>query len=212
MMLNREVRDLLVLVADSQMKRTVETLLGNRRPALGIREITFEVQSHPHQDSGCRTASEGILRPLRDEYQYALVMFDYDGCGVSQITAPDLERNLEQFYETNGWTPGSVVFVVIEPELEAWMFGASFQQLQQFVGWSHTQDIREWLIRNGYLSVGNHKPDDPKSAIEAILDLQREPRSRRLYEYLARTVSLARCQDRAFQKFRTTLQRWFPTQ
>ncbi len=152
------------------------------------------------------------MRPLRDEYQNALVMFDYDGCGVSQIAAPDLERNLEQFYEANGWPPSSVAFVVIEPELEAWMFGASFQQLQQFVGWSHTQNIREWLTRNGYLTAGSHKPDDPKSAIEAILDLQREPRSRRLYEHLARTVSLARCQDRAFQKFRSTLQRWFPAQ
>ena len=212
MMPNRDIKDLLVLVADSQMKRTVETLIGNRRPALGIRHISFEVQSHPHQDSGCRTASEGILRPLRDEYQNALVMFDYDGCGVSQITAPDLERNLEQSYEANGWPTSSVAFVVIEPELEAWMFGASFQQLQQFVGWSHAENIREWLTRNGYLNEGSYKPDDPKSAIEAILDLQREPRSRRLYEYLARTVSLARCQDRAFRKFRATLQRWFPMQ
>ena len=212
MTVNRDTRDLLVLVADSQMKRTVETLLGNRRPALGIRPISFEVQSHPHQDSGCRTASEGILRPLRDEYQNALVMFDYDGCGVSEITAPDLERNLEQFYEANGWPPSSVAFVVIEPELEAWMFGPSFEHLQRFVGWSHPQNIREWLTHNGYLTAGNHKPDDPKSAIEAILDLQREPRSRRLYEYLARNVSLARCQDRAFQKFRSTLQRWFPAQ
>ncbi len=58
MTLNRDVSDLFVLVADSQMKRTVETLLGHRKPALGIREISFEVQSHPHQDSGCRTASE----------------------------------------------------------------------------------------------------------------------------------------------------------
>ena len=209
---NADAQDLFVLVADSQMQRTVETLLGYRRPALGIREITFEIQRHPHQDSGCRTASEGILRPLRDEYRNALVMFDYDGCGAGEITAPDLERSLEEFYENQGWPPSDVAFVVIEPELEAWIFGASSQQLQRFVSWSQAEDIREWLTRNGYLTAGRRKPDDPKGAIEAILDLQKEPRSRRLYEYLARTVSVARCQDRAFLKFRSTLQRWFPAQ
>ena len=212
MTLNADAKDLFVLVADSQMQRTIETLLGRRQPALGIRNITFEIQRHPHQDSGCRTASEGILRPLRDEYRNALVIFDYDGCGASDITAPDLERDLERYYESQGWPQSGVAFVVIEPELEAWIFGSSSQHLEQFVGWSQPGSIREWLTRNGHLPRGRYKPDDPKGAIEAILDLQKEPRSRRLYEYLARTVSVARCRDRAFQKFRDTLQRWFPAQ
>ena len=159
------VKDLIVLTADPQMQRTVETLLGNRQRALGIPGISFDVQRHPHRDSGCRTASEGILRPLRNEYRKAMTVFDFDGSGARNATASELE----------------------------------------------SEPINEWLAAMGYMVAGNAKPSDPKGAIEAILKLEKMPLSSDLFAELARRVSLNRCQDRAFQKFRNILRRWFPT-
>ena len=106
--------------------------------------------------------------------------------------------------------PDRIAFLVIEPELEAWLFGGSDAHLQNAVSWPRPDTIREWMQTQGHLQPGQGKPADPKAAIEAVLTQAQIPLSSEIFEAQARRVSLARCQDRAFQKFRSTLQRWFP--
>ena len=211
-MTSSETTDLFVLTADSQVERTIETLLTHRRPSLNIRDVSFEVQRHPRSDPGCRIASAEFLRHLRGKYDKAIVIFDYEGCGAIDVTAQELEDQLERELHTTGWEPDSVSVIVIGPELEVCMLGAAFQHLQRRVNWTGPQNLRNWLIINGYLTGEQIKPENPKQAIQHLLDLARRPRSTKLYEDIAMQVSLARCQDRAFQKFRNTLQRWFPVQ
>ena len=203
-------KDLFVLVADSQIQRSIGTLLSHRVRALNIRYISFDVRRHPQQDPGCRTASASLLDTTRDSHNKALVVFDFQGCGETRLPAPDLERQLEQEYHDRGWAADRVAFIVIDPELEAWAFGVAFEHLQRAVGWKGPESIPNWLESNGHLPGGMGKPADPKTALEALLFQSRRTRSGRVYEELARNVGLARCQDRAFQKFRDTLRRWFP--
>ena len=203
-------KDLLVLAADSQMREAIEVLLNHRQISLGIGTFTAEVIRHPNSDPGCRTASQIILNPLRRDYHKALVVFDFKGCGENHLTAKVLEEILEQQYVGAGWGEDTVAFVVIDPELEAWVFGASLQQLQTLVQWSQPQSMRDWLQSREFLIPGAVKPQKPKDAFEEVLHQQKIPRSAKLYSDLARNVGLANCQDRAFQKFCNTLQRWFP--
>jgi hypothetical protein len=203
-------KDLIVLTADPQMQGTIATLLTERRRSLGISDLTFDVRAHPDRDSGCRTASASALSPLRRDYRKAMVIFDFHGSGAHSITVPELESQLERQLETAGWSLDDVAVVVIEPELEAWIFGASWRHLEDAVRWSQSEPVREWLESREFLQQGVLKPSDPKAAFEALLSLQRIRRSGDLFVQLAKRVSLARCQDRAFQKFRATLQRWFP--
>ena len=205
-----KAKDLIVLTADPQMQGTIATLLTERRRSLGISDLTFDVRAHPDRDSGCRTASASALSPLRRDYRKAMVIFDFHGSGAHSITAPELESQLERQLETAGWSLDNVALVVIEPELEAWVFGASWRHLRDAVRWSQSEPVREWLEPREFLQQGVLKPSDPKAAFEALLSLQRIRRSGDLFVQLAKRVSLARCQDRAFQKFRATLQRWFP--
>jgi hypothetical protein len=139
-----------------------------------------------------------------------MTVFDFDGSGARNATASELEIELERQYELAGWEGGQVAFIVIEPELEAWLFGTSYAHLQRAVNWSQSEPINEWLAARGYMVAGNAKPLDPKGAIEAILKLEKMPLSSDLFAELARRVSLNRCQDRAFQKLCNTLRRWFP--
>ena len=166
--------------------------------------------SHPNQDPGCRTDAGGVFNARRQTHSKAMVIFDYHGCGEHSLEPETLENRLEEEFVNRGWEPDRVSFVVIEPELEAWLFGASSQHIETAVSWSQNQSIRDWLMDRGHLVPGSSKPLDPKAAIEAVLYQQRRPRSAKLFADLARDVSLRRCQDRAFQKFRATLQRWFP--
>lgn len=55
----------------------------------------------------------------------------------------------------------------------------------------------------------NGKPTRPKEAMEYALKLARKPRSASIYLDLASKVSL-KASEAAFDRFRTTLQTWFP--
>ena len=205
-------KDLIVLTADGTIQRTLQTLLEERRASLGVSAFAVDFQTHRHRDPGCRTAPGEVINPLRNSYRKAMVVFDFHGSGEMQRTATQLEIDLEQDLRNSGWGQDEISVVSIEPELEAWVFGASFERLEQLINWSQHQSIRGWLELNGHISQGETKPNDPQTAFDEMLKLQGKQRSRRLFADLARTVSLARCQDRAFQKFRATLQRWFPAQ
>lgn len=206
-------KDLIVLSADTQMQRTIETILEYRRSSLAIASgFSADVLSHPNQDPGCRTDAGRVLEPRRNAYRKAMVIFDYHGCGEQRLDPVELENRLEAQFSQGGWAQDRITFIVLDPELEAWLFGASFHHIERVVGWSQPQDIRRWLIERGFLLPETTKPHDPKAAFEAVLHRQRIPPSAKLFGELAQRVSLARCQDRAFQKFRTTLQRWFPAE
>ena len=206
-----QTKDLIVLTADPQMRGTVAVLLAERRPSLGLPDLTFDVRAHPNRDPGCRTASASALNPLRRDYQKAIVILDLHGSGAGNLAASELEVQVEQQLVTSGWSPDDVAAVVIEPELEAWLFGVSWSHMQAAVRWSQSEPIREWLESREFLQPGGVKPPDPKAAFQALLDLQRVRRSGRLLADLARQVSLNHCHDPAFHKFRSTLHRWFPT-
>lgn len=205
-------KDLIVIAADKQIQRTIETLISHRSQALRIPQITVDVLRHPQKDPGCRMASEALLVPLRGQYRKAVVIFDYSGSGENNLAPEDLETSLEQRFESRGWEPDTVAFVVIDPELEAWVFGATHHHLHSAVAWSQPGTAKDWLVERGLLAGGEMKPQDPKAAVMALLALEKKPLASEVFVDLARRVGLNRCQDRAFQKFRTTLQRWFPTQ
>ena len=71
----------IVLAADKHIAASLEVLIGQRRADLDIRPISFDVRRHPESDPGCRTKAVEFLRPLINQYRWALVVFDHQGCG-----------------------------------------------------------------------------------------------------------------------------------
>lgn len=118
--------DLLILTADKDANVGIDALMARTGPrALGIRSITYKCISHPHRDSGCRRASE-FLRPFLNSYQYALVVMDREGSGVDKLEPELIEKELEDELTVNGWD-GKCAVVVIDPELEAWIWETSLR-------------------------------------------------------------------------------------
>ena len=112
--------DLVCLVADKQMKAAVSTLL-DRHNELGIRLITKAVLQHPHHDPGCYHNPTEILRGYRQRAEHALIILDLDWDGVPAASGAELESLIEDKLDCAGMK-GWAVPVVIEPELEAWVF------------------------------------------------------------------------------------------
>ena len=203
-------QDLVVLAADKNAAESIKGLLG--RPAsLQIRAITAEIIVHPQHDPGCYGQSSGLLAVYRRTHKRALVLFDRDGCGHETTSRTDLEAHVEEQLRAAGWGASAGV-VVIDPELDTWVWSTS-PHVSTALGWRDQQKaIREWLIEKGYLATATQlKPDRPKEAMEAVLAKVKKPRSSSIYHEIAKAVSLVGCTDPAFLKFRQILKAWFPT-
>jgi hypothetical protein len=204
-----KVKDLIVLVANADMEAAVRGLLS-RPSALGIRPISFDVKRHVQRDAGCRSGAHDFLRLWLHAFQYAVVLFDYEGCGREQKVRDAVEGEVEKRLEANGWC-GRCAAVVIAPELESWVWSDS-PVVDDILGWRNRDPgLREWVRTQTHFWQGQGaKPQRPKEAFEAALRKARRPKSAALFEELAGSVSVDRCADPSFLKLKRILVGWFP--
>jgi hypothetical protein len=201
--------DLVVLAADNQMQEALRGILSRPR-ALAIASISFTVFSHPEKDPGCRQKAHEFLRNLRSDYRHGLVLFDYEGCGASHISTPsEITSDVEERLHRSGWE-NQARCVVIDPELEVWVWADS-SKVDDCLGWSSSShQLRDWLREKDHWPPDVTKPPAPKDAMEDALREARLPHSSSIFRELAESVSLRGCEDEAFQRFRRILQEWFP--
>lgn len=203
-------RDLLVLVADADMREVMRGMLG-RSDSVAPRQLDFDVQVHPQRDGGCRTAAATYLRPYLKRFRYCMVVFDRHGCG-SREPREHIQRDVERDLVRNGWRDRAKA-IVIEPELEAWIWG-DLKAASRHVGWpgEHTA-LRERLADEGHWPRDQDKPDDPKGAMQEAMSrspIRRRPRrSARVFRKIAESARFASCRDAAFNELRATLGTWF---
>ncbi len=209
-MAKQERRDLVVLVADIQQQQTVGTLLIERHHSLGIRPVLIDINSdiyrHDNRDPGVFHEAGHFLAALAELYQYALVLVDAEWEG-SPTSAEEIEKKIQNDLNRNGWEGRSAV-IVIDPELEIWVWSES-DEVPRLLGtdWETIKDLGQ---KTGYWQEGEAKPSRPKELLDLVLHRTRKPRSSALFRQLAGTVGLSRCQDGSFRRFREILQGWFP--
>jgi hypothetical protein len=200
------MKDLILLVADKSMHFALRGALS-RPKALSIQEIEYEFLEHPGRDGGVRTTGAALLQLKRQAFDHALLVMDFEGSGATDAVMLEeyLDRELRQEWGN------AAKAIVIEPELDIWMWGSDYA-LQQVIGGPKDTGIREWLGNQGFRFIEEtNKPERPKEAMERLLRELRRPISAANYEKIARTISLQSCTDPAFLRLRETLQRWFPT-
>jgi hypothetical protein len=164
---NQEPRDLVVLVADSHQKAAVTGILS-RAKAMGIRSVEADIRVHILRDPGCLREAHEFLRSFSRKYLHALVLFDREGCGQDDRPREVLEDQVQQHLSRSGWEDRSAV-VVIEPELEAWVWSES-PEVDAALGWEgRSPKLRDWLAQGGFLPAGQVKPLRPKEAMVAAL-------------------------------------------
>lgn len=199
--------DLFVLVADEDMAQTIRGLLA-RPHSLKMTPVKFDVRRHPGRDSGCRIGAAEYLRAFRGTYRHALVIFDLDGSG-SNNSRETTQQEVDGALNRNGWSQRAKT-IVVEPELEMWVWGKS-KKVPEILGWNKRyDDLRRWLEGQGLWPEESDKPLNPKEAMRRAMREARTRRSPRKYFELARTISLKGCRDPSFRDFKHTLRSWFP--
>ena len=122
----QEPRELVVVTADNQQKRTVATLLLERWRALGIRQLAINADSDIYSlqnDPGVFHRAGGFLAVFARQYEYALVLIDAEWEG-GPASAEKIEAKIQNDLNSNGRKGRSAV-VVIDPELEIWVWSTS---------------------------------------------------------------------------------------
>jgi hypothetical protein len=203
-------KDLVALVADKNMEFILRSLLG--RPAsLATRSIEADVFVHLERDPGCRLRAHDFLRSFQKTHDRALAVFDREGCGREAEPRSGLETEVELRLAQTGWGDRAAA-VVIDPEVESWIWADS-PQVDITLGWTNrVPDLRGWLVERGFQAQGGGKPSRPTEAVEEALRVVRKPRSSALYAELAARVGVEGCIDPAFLKLRRILSTWFPAQ
>ncbi len=198
-----------MLVADKNAQFALQGVM-ERPEALGIRRIDFEFRVHVGRDGGARRTGPEILALEHQRFSHALLVLDFEGCGTDLLTGSDLEKQLDCRLRPR-WADRAKS-VVIEPELDAWMWGSdngSDNAIEETIGWRSDKSIRQWLRDNSFAFHENQKPCRPKEAMEAVLRELQTPRSSALYRRIAGKISLRRCTDPAYQRLRQQLIKWF---
>ncbi|MCB8951673.1 MAG: hypothetical protein H6650_06620 [Ardenticatenales bacterium] len=197
--------DVIVLTADNDMEWTVRTLLEMRTRALGIRRVNFSLQRHPNRDNGVFHDSPDFLRLYVNRAQNALVLLDREGSGQERLSAVEIEEDVESRLQKNGWKAERSAVVVLDPELEVWVWSDS-PHVPRILG-LEPAELELFLSTQPHALTG--KPQKPKEALQQVLRISGRPFSARIFQELAQAVSL-RTDERAFNKLRNTLQTWFP--
>ncbi len=202
------MKDLLVLAADRSIEAAIRGLLS-RQQAMLISLSDFDVLTHPRRDPGCFREAHTFLRPLQRQYRHALVVFDQAWEGAPSRDAAALEEEVRQRLRENVLgTWGDVV--VIDPELEAWVWGES-RDVDRCLRWEgRTPPLRDWLRQAGLWEQDAAKPSDPKAALDRALREVHVPRSSAIFGNLARSVRFEGCSDPSFTRLRERLRGWFP--
>lgn len=177
-----------------------------RPAALGIRETSHAIFVHPQRDPGCRVRGDVFLESFTAQYEHALLIFDRDGCG--DLSAREtIETNIEQ--RLAGRWGQRAAAVVIDPELENWVWADS-PHVADVLGWrDHNPNLRAWLNARGLCALPPAKPADPKNALTEALREVRKPASSALFLQLAQRVGFATCTDASFLKLSAQLRSWF---
>jgi hypothetical protein len=198
--------DLVVVVPDKDTEQAFKGLL-QRHQSLGIRPVRYDVIVHPNKDPGCYKSGDQLAAAFRHEAMHALVVFDLAWEGAPSLDPTVLEHEVEARLQPL-WADRARC-VVIDPELEAWVWSDS-PHVENVLGWrGRAPSLRAWLQQEGLWPEGQPKPPDPERAFRRAVRVVSLPPSASLFRQLAETVGLRRCNDPSFGKVAGILQGWF---
>ncbi len=199
--------DLGVLVADKDMQQALRGLLERSssleiRPLVGVRVEAMQGHDPAVRLRGVQFARNVFART----HAHLLLVMDLEGSGASE-PAESIEAQLDEQLRAQWGERGRAV--VIDPELEAWVWSRS-PNVGPELGFESTEILRNWLVERGLWRPGAPKPIRPKDAVLAALRESRLQVSSARFAALAHKVSLRNCEDRAFGRLVATLREWFP--
>lgn len=209
------MRDCIFLLADKNMEAAFtgfltrdgfDLSLGTRRFAF---DQTQDIIVESGSDPGVFQRAHELLRLYLHTHRFAVIVLDHAWDGSPDVEV--IEQTMKGNMLSSGWHADRVVVIVIDPELETWLWQDS-PHVATALRFTQHLSLRQWLESQGLWDTTAAKPSDPKRAVEVTLRVSRTPRSSAIYRQITHRISVQACSDPAFIKLRATLRQWFPVE
>lgn len=211
------MRDCVFLVADSTMRQALLGFLcrndAHKPYNLGTARFAFDPNedlfSSATLDPGTYTTGEELLRPFQKTHRRAVVILDAEWDGSPGAQA--IQMNLTKRIIGVGWAADAFKVIVIEPELETWIWQRSQRVATALKFATVTEMVKAVQEARIDWPDGQDKPSRPKEALQAVATRRRGIGfSSAIHKSITSVVSATACQDAAFQELKAALQAWFP--
>jgi len=209
-------RPCLFLVADGTMEQVLIKFLsrGHLEGRLGCRTFDFDPRQdvkvdvrNGNTDGGIHRRAHELLRLFQRSHQNAVVMLDQKFGG--QLPAAVIREEIRHNLLHNGWSAECVEVVVIDPELEVWLWQRRNPHIARAFRYNGAISLEEFLEAEGFWPSAAMKPAQPKDAAHLLLRRYRAGVPVVVYRLTIEHISVSGCQDPAFSRLVGALRRWF---
>lgn len=213
------MRDVVFHLADGHMEKGLRAFFrrDDWHHALGCRRFEINPESNDdiyrvpgRTDGSLWKHAHDYLRSFRDQYEHAVIVLDADFDPHPGAAA--VQTKISQALVGSGWDAGRFAVIVIEPELEAWLWAPNLNVAQAF-GHADFNRLRQTLEREQLWNPGEPKPHDLKRARDRAAHLGGKRTGGPIFKGVFSEMSkraCERCVEPGFKLLRGTLQRWFP--
>lgn len=206
------MKDLLFYVADADAAAFIKSLL-EKPLALGIRDITFDIERHPQRDSGMIQSGPELARMKKGDYQKALLAWDHHGSGRDHKQSPEqVSDEMQKKLDSYTWKNNSSVIIFV-PELEQWLWYCESALLSYYK--ISTQDLNVWITDYSVKrskSADVLKKEQPKELFEYVIrERLRRTISPRDFSEIGKVSGVTQLMNcRSFRTIIDILRTWFP--
>ena len=215
------MRDIIFHLADDHMETGMRAFFqrDDWQHALGCHRFDIDADSPVdlfrvagHTDPGLWKHAHENLAAFRDKYRHAVIVLDadfdpYPGADV-------LHQDITRAMIAADWEEGQFAVVVIQPELEAWLWAANVNVAIAF-GHQDFTALRNTLEAEGLWTPGEPKPNDLKRARDRAAKLGGKKTGGPIFKGVFGSISskaLNQCVEPGFKTLQEAVQRWFPKQ
>jgi hypothetical protein len=212
-------RPCVFLLADGTMAQVLISFLsrGYLEGRLECRTFDFDFRHdivvdvrNGNTDGGIHRRAHELLRPYIRSHQNALVILDKNF--GAQLPASVVREEIISNLVHNGWPTTCVEVVVIDPELEVWLWQRGNPHIARAFRYNDSVSLEEFLGAEGLWPAAALKPVRPKEAARLLLRRYRAGVQMVVYARIVENISVSGCQDAAFGHLLSALQRWFPVE
>lgn len=209
------MRDCMFYVADMNMAEAFKGFLTRQQfhQSLGCGQFSFDplqdlARAAGQTDGGLWRRAGGLCKGYIQTHRHLAVCLDRDFGGSPGQT--QVRQDVEMQLVEAGWNKDQIAVLVIDPELEQWIWQDS-PHVESALKHSSPPSLRQVLQNAGDWPAGQAKPNNPKEVLERLVDQNlRGNRSSTIYSKITSRVSVKSCSDGEFLALQAALLRWFP--
>jgi hypothetical protein len=190
---------------------------GYLQDRLGCRTFDFDFQQdivvdvrNGNTDGGIHRRAHALLRPYLPSHQNAVVILDQNfGRRLpAAVVRGEILNNLLR----NGWSAECVEVVVIDPELEVWLWQRGNPHIARAFRYNESVSLEAFLEAAGFWSAAASKAARPKETARLLIRQYNAGVPMVVYTRIIENISVRGCQDPAFNLLASALRRWFPVE